>query len=337
MSAEAAACEAADALLTCLADPAEHCMARHEAALALGSLGVDPRSATCELEGERIMREAIVTALLRYRTCSDQVVAESCVVALSNMQEELGTYPFSIREALSSSTEQTMAIVGQATPVGTLYCSAATYRSTDSPEELKVHGGSDKTICLFRSFLRTTRSHPYARRKETREAVRRPWHATGVPADSVGDGTLSTMGPSCKPLAREPVVALLSMDLLGELLSLRLEAEREAAMPGVIFWALGPAKVSEGFAASCRDALEEALEPSGLQQQVHARVAVCKVLSVLTKGCPTDRTFLQRVQAAPRACGKQETEEPSQQVTASKHAGERLHRDQRPPKFRVRQ
>ncbi|XP_026193044.1 deoxyhypusine hydroxylase [Cyclospora cayetanensis] len=90
MSAEAAACEAADALLTCLADPAEHCMARHEAALALGSLGVDPRSATCELEGERIMREAIVTALLRYRTCSDQVVAESCVVALSNMQEELG-------------------------------------------------------------------------------------------------------------------------------------------------------------------------------------------------------------------------------------------------------
>ena len=66
-------------------------------------------------------------------------------------------------------------------------------------------------------------------------------------AECVGEAALSMIGPSCSPLAREPVVALLSMDLLGELLSLRPEAERVAAADGDILWARWLAKESTGF------------------------------------------------------------------------------------------
>ena len=62
ISAEAAASEAAQALIHCLDNPSEHPMARHEAALALGSLGSDARAATCGCGGLSI-RDAVVNAL----------------------------------------------------------------------------------------------------------------------------------------------------------------------------------------------------------------------------------------------------------------------------------
>lgn len=89
-SAEAAASEAAQALVNCLENPSEHPMARHEAALALGSLGSDARAAACDCGGSSL-RDVVVNALQSHRACTDKVVAESCLVALSNMQDELNT------------------------------------------------------------------------------------------------------------------------------------------------------------------------------------------------------------------------------------------------------
>lgn len=61
-SANAAASESAQALVYCLSNPGEHSMARHEAALALGSLGADPRASTCECGGESV-RNVVLNAL----------------------------------------------------------------------------------------------------------------------------------------------------------------------------------------------------------------------------------------------------------------------------------
>lgn len=57
-----AARESAQALIHCLENPDEHPMARHEAALGLGSLGSDEGAAACDVGGKKL-RDAIVTAL----------------------------------------------------------------------------------------------------------------------------------------------------------------------------------------------------------------------------------------------------------------------------------
>lgn len=57
-----AAWESAQALMSCLENPDEHCMARHEAALGLGSLGSDEDAATCDAGGKNL-RDAIVAIL----------------------------------------------------------------------------------------------------------------------------------------------------------------------------------------------------------------------------------------------------------------------------------
>ncbi|KAL8426665.1 hypothetical protein Efla_005922 [Eimeria flavescens] len=84
---EAAAAEGAQALVYCLGNSEDHPMARHEAALALGSLASDGRAATCSFQG-KILRDAVVEVLQTYLKCSEKIVAESCLVALSNMQDE---------------------------------------------------------------------------------------------------------------------------------------------------------------------------------------------------------------------------------------------------------
>ncbi|KAL8269751.1 hypothetical protein Esti_006314 [Eimeria stiedai] len=87
ISVDAAASEVAQALAFCLKNSKDHAMARHEAALALGSLASDERAATCTLEG-KILRDAVADVLQTQLTCPDKIVAESCIVALSNMQDE---------------------------------------------------------------------------------------------------------------------------------------------------------------------------------------------------------------------------------------------------------
>lgn len=81
---------AAAALFACLCNETEHSMARHEAALALGSLAASPEAATVAWANDKSLRDAIVDTLQRHRTDQDRVVSESCLVGLDSMQEELG-------------------------------------------------------------------------------------------------------------------------------------------------------------------------------------------------------------------------------------------------------
>ncbi|KAL8453566.1 hypothetical protein Emag_001785 [Eimeria magna] len=62
ISVDAAASEVTQALTFCLRNSGDHPMARHEAALALGSLASDARAATCTLEG-KILREVVADVL----------------------------------------------------------------------------------------------------------------------------------------------------------------------------------------------------------------------------------------------------------------------------------
>lgn len=67
-------------------DLQEASMARHEAALALGSVGADIWSAK-----GRDTRKRCLDILEKYATDPDPIVAESCVVALHNIEWETGT------------------------------------------------------------------------------------------------------------------------------------------------------------------------------------------------------------------------------------------------------
>ncbi|KAL8446182.1 hypothetical protein Emed_005137 [Eimeria media] len=62
ISVDAAASEVTQALTFCLRNSKDHPMARHEAALALGSVASDTRAATCTFEG-KILRDVIADVL----------------------------------------------------------------------------------------------------------------------------------------------------------------------------------------------------------------------------------------------------------------------------------
>ncbi|PFH32047.1 HEAT repeat-containing protein [Besnoitia besnoiti] len=86
-----AACVAVEALADCLQNAREHPMARHEAALALGSLGASPEASDVQWKGgKRNVQEAVIEFLQKYRNDPDRVVSESCLVGLDCMQDELG-------------------------------------------------------------------------------------------------------------------------------------------------------------------------------------------------------------------------------------------------------
>ncbi|CBZ51187.1 putative PBS lyase HEAT-like repeat domain-containing protein [Neospora caninum Liverpool] len=89
---ESSAARAAfDALAQCLKDAKEHPMARHEAALALGSLGASPGASEAKgEEGDASIQDTIIRLLQLYSKDPDRIVSESCFVGLDSMQEELG-------------------------------------------------------------------------------------------------------------------------------------------------------------------------------------------------------------------------------------------------------
>ncbi|KEP60328.1 UNVERIFIED_CONTAM: HEAT repeat-containing protein [Hammondia hammondi] len=79
------------ALSQCLKNAGEHPMARHEAALALGSLGASAGAAEARWEdGKTSVQDTIIRLLQTYANDPDRVVRESCLVGLDSMQEELG-------------------------------------------------------------------------------------------------------------------------------------------------------------------------------------------------------------------------------------------------------
>ncbi|PHJ16044.1 heat repeat-containing protein [Cystoisospora suis] len=88
---EGAANVAANALITCLTNEREHSMARHEAALALGSLGASPEAGDIKwMNSDQTIRSLVIDTLQKYRYDTDRVVSESCLVGLDSMQDELG-------------------------------------------------------------------------------------------------------------------------------------------------------------------------------------------------------------------------------------------------------
>eukprot|EP00922_Rhytidocystis_sp_ex-Travisia-forbesii_P051870 GHVS01077001.1.p1 GENE.GHVS01077001.1~~GHVS01077001.1.p1 ORF type:complete len:376 (-),score=51.11 GHVS01077001.1:1110-2237(-) len=78
-------------LATCLANKEEHRMARHEAALALGAVvcGNVTGAPTIPTVVSDMVAQAIA-ALQNHTSDAETVVRESCVVALDNIQEEIG-------------------------------------------------------------------------------------------------------------------------------------------------------------------------------------------------------------------------------------------------------
>nr|CEL76009.1 TPA: PBS lyase HEAT-like repeat domain-containing protein [Toxoplasma gondii VEG] len=79
------------ALAQCLENAREHPMARHEAALALGSLGASAGAAETRWEdGATSVQDTVIRLLQTYANDPDRVVRESCLVGLDSMQEELG-------------------------------------------------------------------------------------------------------------------------------------------------------------------------------------------------------------------------------------------------------
>lgn len=73
------------ALVECLENTHEHPMARHEAALALGSVA-------CGSDDDirKGAKDSLIQKLLQFREDPEPIVAESCLVALDNIEKETG-------------------------------------------------------------------------------------------------------------------------------------------------------------------------------------------------------------------------------------------------------